>query len=169
MREVTSPIIAIAAVLVAVFVPLAFISGLSGQFYKQFALTIAISTVISALNSLTLSPALSAVLLRAHDAPKDTVTRTIDRGLGWLFAPFNRFFGAASRGYVGLVRRILRRAGVALAAYAGLLALTSPGLARVPTGFASTQDKLYRVAVAQPPDAASLDRTDEDIRRLSPA
>ena len=75
MREVSGPIIAIALVLIAVFVPLAFISGLTGQFYKQFALTIAISTVISAFNSLTLSPALAALLLKAHDAPKDALTR----------------------------------------------------------------------------------------------
>ena len=81
MREVSGPIIAIALVLVAVFVPLAFISGLTGQFYKQFALTIAISTVISAINSLTLSPALSALLLKGHDAPKDALTRVMDRAV----------------------------------------------------------------------------------------
>ena len=92
MDEVSGPIIAIALVLCAVFVPIGFIPGLTGQFYKQFALTIAISTVISAFNSLTLSPALAAVLLRAHDAPKDWLTRTMDRLLGWLFRPFNRFF-----------------------------------------------------------------------------
>ncbi|OYY21900.1 MAG: multidrug efflux RND transporter permease subunit, partial [Azorhizobium sp. 35-67-15] len=85
MKEVSGPIIAIALVLIAVFVPLAFITGLSGQFYKQFALTIAISTVISAVNSLTLSPALAALLLRGHDAPKDRLTRIMDRSLGWLF------------------------------------------------------------------------------------
>src|ERR1700712_1870007 len=102
MKEVSGPIIAIALVLVAVFVPLAFISGLTGQFYRQFALTIAISTVISAVNSLTLSPALAAVLLRAHDAPKDLPSRFMDRTLSWLFKPFNRFFEATSRGYVGV-------------------------------------------------------------------
>jgi multidrug efflux pump len=167
MDEVSGPIIAIALVLCAVFVPIGFIPGLTGQFYKQFALTIAISTVISALNSLTLSPALSAVLLRAHDAPKDAVTRTMDRALGRLFTPFNRFFGSASRGYVRLVRRILRRSGVALAAYAGLLALAWLGFAKVPTGFVPTQDKQYLVAFAQLPDAASLDRSDDVIRRMS--
>ena len=92
MREVSGPIIAIALVLVAVFVPLAFISGLTGQFYKQFAVTIAISTVISAINSLTLSPALAALLLRGHDAPKDALTRGMDRAFGWLFRGFNRMF-----------------------------------------------------------------------------
>jgi len=167
MDEVSGPIIAIALVLCAVFVPIGFIPGLSGQFYKQFALTIAISTVISAVNSLTLSPALSAVLLRAHDAPKDAVTRAMDRALGWFFRPFNRFFGAASTGYVGVVRRVLRRSGVAVVAYGGLLALTWLGFSKVPTGFVPVQDKQYLVAFAQLPDAASLDRTDDVIRQMS--
>ena len=99
MREVTGPIVATALVLSAVFIPTAFITGLTGQFYKQFAITIAISTVISAFNSLTLSPALSALLLRSHHAPKDRVTRIMDRALGWFFRPFNRFFDWASHKY----------------------------------------------------------------------
>ena len=103
MSEVTGPIIATALVLCAVFIPAAFISGLTGQFYKQFALTIAISTVISAFNSLTLSPALAAVLLRSHDAPKDRFSKVLDKLLGgWLFRPFNRFFEKASHGYVAV-------------------------------------------------------------------
>src|SRR5690349_5799742 len=85
MREVTGPIVAIALVLVAVFVPLAFITGLTGQFYRQFALTIAISTVISAINSLTLSPALAALLLQGHDAPKDRLARVLEFLFGWCF------------------------------------------------------------------------------------
>jgi multidrug efflux pump len=101
MREVSGPIIAIALVLVAVFVPLAFISGLTGQFYRQFALTIAISTVISAINSLTLSPALAALLLRGHDAPKDALTRVMDKLFGWFFRGFNRFFNRSSEAYGG--------------------------------------------------------------------
>ncbi|MFM0228580.1 efflux RND transporter permease subunit, partial [Paraburkholderia dipogonis] len=84
------PIVAIALTLVAVFVPLAFMSGLTGQFYKQFAMTIAISTVISAFNSLTLSPALSALLLKDHHAPKDWLTRAMDRILGPFFNVFNK-------------------------------------------------------------------------------
>src|SRR5213078_198384 len=92
MSEVTSPIVATALVLSAVFVPTAFISGLTGQFYKQFAITIAISTVISAINSLTLSPALCAVLLKSHHEPKDWFARGMDRVLGWVFRPFNRVF-----------------------------------------------------------------------------
>lgn len=99
MREVSGPIIAIALVLCAVFVPMAFLSGVTGQFYKQFAVTIAISTVISAINSLTLSPALAAMLLKSHDAPKDGPSRLIDRLFGWLFRPFNRFFTTSSHKY----------------------------------------------------------------------
>ena len=167
MEEVSGPIIAIALVLCAVFIPIGFIPGLTGQFYRQFALTIAISTVISAFNSLTLSPALAAVLLRGHDVPKDLPTRFLDRGLGWLFRLFNRFFDAAASGYVGLVRKLLRRSGFALLAYAGLLALTYFGFAKVPTGFVPTQDKQYLVSFAQLPDAASLDRSDDVIRRMS--
>ncbi len=168
MREVTGPIIATALVLCAVFVPTAFISGLSGQFYQQFALTIAISTVISAFNSLTLSPALAAVLLRSHDAPKDRFSRGLDRLFGgWLFGPFNRFFERASRGYVGTVSRVLRRSGIALLVYAGLMGLTVLGFATTPTGFVPPQDKQYLVAFAQLPDAATLDRSEDVIKRMS--
>jgi len=168
MREVTGPIIATALVLCAVFVPAAFISGLTGQFYKQFALTIAISTVISAFNSLTLSPALSAVLLQAHDAPRDRFSRFLDRILGgWLFRPFNRVFARASNSYVGVVGRVIRGSGIALILYAGLMVLTYFGFATTPTGFVPPQDKQYLVAFAQLPDAASLDRTEDVIKRMS--
>ncbi|MDF6893586.1 efflux RND transporter permease subunit, partial [Escherichia coli] len=112
MREVSGPIIAIALTLIAVFVPLAFMTGLTGQFYKQFALTISISTVISAFNSLTLSPALAALLLKSHDAPKDWLARTMDKGLGWIFRPFNRVFGAASESYGRSTSRVIGRKAV---------------------------------------------------------
>nr|WP_314533135.1 efflux RND transporter permease subunit [uncultured Pseudomonas sp.] len=168
MREVTGPIIATALVLCAVFIPAAFISGLTGQFYKQFALTIAISTVISAFNSLTLSPALAAVLLKSHDAPKDRFSRVLDKLFGgWLFRPFNRFFDKASHGYVGTVARVIRSSGIALILYAGLMVLTFFGFANTPTGFVPGQDKQYLVAFAQLPDAASLDRTEDVIKRMS--
>jgi multidrug efflux pump len=167
MKEVTGPIVATALVLCAVFVPTAFISGLSGQFFKQFALTIAISTVISAFNSLSLSPALSALLLRAHDAPPDAVTRFLNRTLGWLFRPFNRVFARASNGYVGVVARVLRASSIALFVYGGLIALTWAGFAHTPTGFVPAQDKQYLVAYAQLPDAATLDRTEAVIGRMS--
>ncbi|UZJ58341.1 efflux RND transporter permease subunit [Pseudomonas sp. KU26590] len=168
MREVTGPIIATALVLCAVFIPAAFISGLTGQFYKQFALTIAISTVISAFNSLTLSPALAAVLLRAHDAPKDRFSRVLDKLFGgWLFRPFNRFFVKASNGYVNSVGRVIRFSGVALVVYAGLIVMTWLGFSTTPTGFVPAQDKQYLVAFAQLPDAASLDRTEDVIKKMS--
>jgi multidrug efflux pump len=166
MREVTGPIVATALVLCAVFVPTAFISGLTGEFYKQFALTIAISTVISAFNSLTLSPALSAVLLKAHDAPPDRLTRYLNAALGWLFHPFNRLFARASHGYVRGVGRVLRAGSIVLVVYGGLIALTYAGFARTPTGFVPPQDKQYLVAFAQLPAAATLDRTEAVIRRM---
>ncbi|QHF50731.1 efflux RND transporter permease subunit [Pseudomonas sp. S49] len=168
MREVTGPIVATALVLCAVFIPAAFISGLTGQFYKQFALTIAISTVISAFNSLTLSPALAAVLLKSHDAPKDRFSKVLDKIFGgWLFRPFNRFFDRASHGYVGTVRRVIRSSGIALLLYAGLMVLTFFGFSSTPTGFVPGQDKQYLVAFAQLPDASSLDRTEDVIKRMS--
>jgi len=168
MGEVTGPIIATALVLCAVFIPTAFISGLTGQFYKQFALTIAISTIISAFNSLTLSPALAAVLLRDHHAPKDRFSRGLDAIFGgWLFRPFNRFFDRASNGYVNTVKRVLRGSGIALVVYLGLLGLGWAGFASTPTGFVPQQDKQYLVAFAQLPDAASLDRTESVIRKMS--
>src|SRR6267154_4989317 len=145
MREVSGPIVAIALVLCAVFVPMAFLSGVTGQFYKQFAVTIAISTVISAVNSLTLSPAVAAKLLRTHDAPKDILSRLIERLLGWLFQPFNRFFKASSDGYQGAVSRTLGRRGVVFMVYVVLLAGTGLMFNAVPRGFIPTQDKLYLI------------------------
>jgi multidrug efflux pump len=167
MQEVSGPIVAIALVLSAVFIPTAFIVGLSGQFYKQFALTIAISTVISAFNSLTLSPALAALLLKPHGAKKDRFTRGIDFVFGWFFKLFNRFFGRASRGYGKLVTHTLRSSSIALVVYAGLIALTIFGFSRVPTGFVPTQDKGYLVSFAQLPNGATLDRTEDVIRKMS--
>ncbi|WP_454917956.1 efflux RND transporter permease subunit [Xanthobacter sediminis] len=166
MREVSGPIIAIALVLVAVFVPLAFISGLTGQFYRQFALTIAISTVISALNSLTLSPALAALLLRSHHAPKDALTRVMDGALGWFFTRFNRFFQFSSLAYGGGVRRVISHRAVMVGVYVVLLALTGVLFRAVPGGFVPGQDKQYLVGFAQLPDAATLDRTEDVIRRM---
>jgi multidrug efflux pump len=167
MQEVSGPIIAIALVLCAVFVPIAFISGLTGAFYRQFAITIAFSTVISAFNSLTLSPALSAVLLQPKGSPKDRFQKTIDRLFGWIFRPFNRFFGRASAEYGTAVGKAVRRYAAPLFVYLGLIVLTVFMFGRVPTGFVPTQDKKYLVAYAQLPDAATLDRTEEVIRRMS--
>ena len=167
MREVTGPIIAIALVLTAVFVPTAFISGLSGQFYKQFALTITISTLISAFNSLTLSPALSALLLKPHGSKPDMLTRVIDGLFGrWLFAPFNRAFNAMANGYTGLIKKLLRFGVIVGLLYAVLLGATGKLFDSVPGGFIPGQDKQYLVAMAQLPDAASLDRTSEVIDEM---
>jgi multidrug efflux pump len=167
MSEVTSPIIATALVLCAVFVPTAFISGLTGQFYKQFAITIAISTVISAINSLTLSPALCAVLLKEHGAKKDWFARLMEKGLGWFFRPFNRAFAWSGDKYSSGVASVLRKSAVALVVYGGLVLLTAWSFKRMPTGFVPTQDKQYLVAFAQLPDGASLDRTEAVIRHMS--
>jgi len=167
MTEVTGPIVATALVLSAVFVPTAFITGLTGQFYKQFAITIAISTVISAFNSLTLSPALSALLLRGHHGKKDALTRFMDAAFGWFFRPFNRFFAWAARHYSSGVARLLRFSIVAVVVYVGLLIFTAHSFQKIPTGFVPTQDKQYLVSFAQLPEAASLDRTGEVISRMS--
>ncbi len=166
MKEVTGPIIATALVLCAVFIPTAFISGISGQFYKQFAVTIAISTVISAFNSLTLSPALSALLLRDHHGKKDLFTRIIDTLCGWFFRPFNRFFDWSSSTYVAIVRRIIRFSLVALLLYAGMVWMTWKAFEMTPTGFVPAQDKQYLVAFAQLPDGASLENTEQVIRKM---
>ncbi|SHH00486.1 efflux RND transporter permease subunit [Massilia sp. CF038] len=167
MKEVSGPIIAIALVLCAVFVPIAFVSGLSGQFYRQFALTIAISTVISAFSSLTLSPALAATLLKPHNAPKDALTRGMDKVFGGFFAWFNRFFGRASTRYENGVNGVLKRKSLSVAVYA-LLAIAAVFMFKaVPSGFVPAQDKQYLVGFAQLPDAASLDRTEAVIRKMS--
>ncbi|WP_275785424.1 efflux RND transporter permease subunit [Pararhizobium gei] len=167
MTEVSGPIIAIALVLVAVFVPLAFISGLTGQFYKQFALTIAISTVISAFNSLTLSPALAALLLRGHDAPKDRLTRVMDFLFGWFFRGFNAVFSRGSRAYSTGVKGVISRKTLMMGVYLLLVGATVFLFKAVPGGFVPPQDKQYLVGFTQLPDGASLDRTEEVIRRIS--
>src|SRR5471032_1557896 len=167
MKEVSGPIIAIALVLCAVFVPIAFVSGLSGQFYKQFALTIAISTMISAFSSLTLAPALAATLLRSHDAPKDALTRGMDKVFGGFFKWFNRFFNRASHNYETGVKGALKRKGGSLIVYAVLAVAAGFMFKLVPPGFVPPQDKGYLIGFAQLPDAASLDRTDAVIRKMS--
>jgi len=167
MTEVSGPIVAIALVLIAVFVPLAFITGLSGQFYKQFALTIAISTVISAINSLTLSPALSALLLKESNAPPDRLTRIMNAFFGWLFRGFNWVFLRGVSGYGVGVRSILARKSAVMLVYAVMLAVAFFLFRTVPSGFVPAQDKQYLVGFAQLPDGASLDRTEDVIRRMS--
>jgi multidrug efflux pump len=167
MKEVSGPIIAIALVLCAVFVPIAFVSGLTGQFYRQFALTIAISTVISAFLSLTLAPALSAVLLQPHGAKKDWLTRGMDKVFGRFFKGFNRVFTRSSHKYEGGVQGVLKRKSLSLGVYALLIVAAVFMFKAVPPGFVPAQDKAYLIGFAQLPDAASLDRTDAVIRKMT--
>ena len=167
MKEVSGPIIAIALVLCAVFVPMAFLTGVTGQFYKQFAVTIAISTVISAINSLTLSPALAARLLREHGAPKDALSRLIERLFGWAFRPFNRFFKRNSDRYQGSVSRMLGGRGRVFAVYAMLLVATALVFQWVPRGFIPLQDKLYLIAGVKLPEGASIERTDAALKKVA--
>jgi multidrug efflux pump len=167
MSEVTSPIIAITLVLCAVFVPIAFISGLTGQFYRQFALTIAFSTVISAFNSLTLSPALAAILLRGHGAKKDWLTVLIDFLFGWFFRIFNKVFIRSSENYGGGIARVVRVKALAILVYALLLGSTWFMFRAVPPGFVPVQDKQYLVSFAQLPEGANLERTEKVIREMS--
>ncbi|HEY4813745.1 MAG TPA: multidrug efflux RND transporter permease subunit [Chthoniobacterales bacterium] len=166
MDEVGAAIISIAVVLTAVFVPTALVSGISGQFYRQFALTIAIATLISAFNSLTLSPALAAILIKPGHVKKDPLTRVIDALLGWFFRLFNRTFDAGINAYGKIVRRLLRLSGLALAVYLGLLFLTGTLFSTVPGGFIPTMDQGYLIVFAQLPDGASLQRNDEVRRRI---
>jgi len=167
MTEVTGPVVATALVLSAVFVPTAFISGITGQFYRQFALTIAVSTIISAFNSLTLSPALCALLLQKHDAKPDLLQKIFNLLVGWFFALFNWAFELARSAYVRVIGGLISVAPLILLAYGGLLVLAWYGFQLVPSGFIPTQDKGYLISVAQLPDAASLERTEAVVHKAS--
>jgi multidrug efflux pump len=164
--EVAGPIIATTLVLCAVFVPTAFITGITGQFFKQFALTIAVSTVISSFNSLTLSPALCALLLKPKGESRDPLSGLLNFSLGWFFRGFNHVFNAFGSFYTGGVSRLLRGAAIALLVYAGLLVLTYVGMTKMPTGFIPNQDKGYLLVDVQLPEAASLERTKEVMRSV---
>jgi len=167
MKEVTGPIIATSLVITSVFVPIAFISGLTGQFYKQFALTIAIATIISTINSLTLSPALSALLLKKRDAPKDFLTKILDGIFGWFFRGFNRFFNRSTDIYAKSVKVFVGRKAIMMILYAVLLGFTYQGFQIIPSGFIPLQDKQYLVSFAQLPQGATLDRTEDVMREMS--
>jgi multidrug efflux pump len=166
MDEVGGAITSIAIVLTAVFVPTALVSGISGQFYRQFALTIAIATLISAFNSLTLSPALASLLIKPGHAKKDLLTRLIDMFLGWFFRLFNRTFDWGIARYGNAVRRLLRVSGLVLVVYVGLLGLTWFMFQKVPAGFIPTMDQGYLIVFAQLPDGASLQRNDDVQRQI---
>ncbi len=165
MDEVTGAVIAIAFGLSAVFVPTAFLGGIAGQFYRQFALTIAVATILSAFNSLTLSPAMCALLLQPEGAEKDWFGHLWDRLLGGFFRVFNRVFERTSHRYGGAVGRLVRRPALALTTYALLLGLIVVGFRTIPTGFIPAQDKGYLIVAIQLPDGASLERTDAVVRR----
>jgi hydrophobe/amphiphile efflux-1 (HAE1) family protein len=166
MEEVAGPIIAVGFVLTAVFVPCAFVPGIVGQFFRQFALTIAISTILSTINSLTLSPALAALLLRSRSSRRDPITWLLDTLLGWLFRGFNGVLRRSTHGYVRAVRGLIRVPLLVLLVYGGLVALTYWGFGRLPTGFIPTQDKGYLVASVQLPDSASAERTRSVIAKI---
>jgi multidrug efflux pump len=165
MDEVTGAVIAIAFGLSAVFVPTAFLSGIVGQFYRQFALTIAVATMLSAFNSLTLGPAMCALLLQPHDAPKDWFGRLWDRLFSRFFAGFNRVFASVTERYVGALSRVIRRPAIGLGVYAALLVFAVDAFRTIPTGFIPAQDKGYLIVAIQLPDGASLERTDAVVRR----
>ncbi|HYT95595.1 MAG TPA: efflux RND transporter permease subunit [Gemmataceae bacterium] len=167
MEEVSGPVIAVALVLSAVFVPCAFISGIVGQFFKQFALTIAVSTIISAFNSLTLSPALAAILLQSRGAKKDAFARVLDVVLGWFFKLFNIAFRAGTNGYTRLVRLALRGTAIVLILYVALLGLTGWGFFQRPTGYIPAQDKGDLRISVQLPDLASLERSLEVVQHVA--
>lgn len=166
MEEVSGPIVAISLVLVAVFVPIAFLEGVTGQFYRQFAVTIAVSVVISAFNSLTLSPALAAVLLQPHGAKKDGLARVIDRVFGRFFGWFNKRFDRSSNKYSGRIGGTIARAPRLLVIYAVLVGATVLGFGQVPAGFIPTQDKQYLFAGVQLPEGATLERTEAAMKRM---
>ncbi len=164
LDEVGGAVIAIALVLCAVFIPTAFIPGMSGQFYKQFAMTIAVATVISAFNSLTLSPAVASFLLKPknHDPEKRSMN---DRIFGGFARGFNRGFDKLGRGYGKLVKGTVRRLFIMLVLYAGLVFGTVFMVNKVPSGFIPMQDQGYGIVVIQLPDGASLTRTDAVVQR----
>lgn len=166
MDDVTGPVIAVGLVLSAVFIPCAFVTGIIGEFFRQFALTIAISTVISTINSLTLSPALAALLLRPSHGPQDWLTRLLNLFFGWFFRLFNFGMRWSILGYTSITGRLLRVPALVLIVYAGLLGLTWAGFQVLPTGFIPSQDKGYLVCSVQLPDAAASERTLRTLERV---
>jgi multidrug efflux pump len=166
MEEVTGPVVAVALVLCAVFLPCAFITGITGEFFRQFAVTIAVSTVLSALNSLTLSPALAALLLRPRDAKPDLAARALSFTLGWFFKLFNGAFRIGTDVYAAIVGRLLRLTVVVLLIYFVLLGVTGKLLSSYPVGFIPQQDQGRIFVDVQLPDSASVQRTRDVMAQL---
>ncbi|HEX3149296.1 MAG TPA: efflux RND transporter permease subunit, partial [Gemmataceae bacterium] len=170
MSEVAMAIVGVSLVLCAVFIPAAIIPGLTGQFFKQFAVTIAISTIISAFNSLTLSPALCAILLRGHGASKDLIDKGLHYLVGWwLFRGFNWTFERGTKLYGRAVGWLIRLAFVVLIVYGGLLLLAYFGFRAVPGGFIPQQDQGYLIVNLELEPGASVERTDEVMKELANA
>jgi len=167
MKEVTNPIIATSLVVAGVFVPIAFISGLSGLFYEQFALTIVIATLISTLNSLTLSPALCALLLRSPNAPKDKLSMIMQFLFGWLFNLFNKTFDKSQRNYTKWVRVFVSRKLMMMTFFSILVGCTVYSFTLVPAGYIPAQDKQYLISFAQLPTGATLERTEDVMRKMA--
>ncbi len=167
MDEVGSALIATTLVLIAVFVPTVFVPGISGQFYQQFALTISISTAISTFVSLTLSPALCAILLQPKGAAKNRFGKIIDFLFGWFFRLFNRAFDWTSNQHAGIIGRLVRKSGIAIVIYGVLLVCTGLSFNLVPTGFIPDQDQGYVIVAINLPDGASLARTDKVTRQVA--
>ncbi len=166
MKEVTGPIIATSLVIAGVFIPLAFISGLTGMFYEQFALTIVIATFISTINSLTLSPAMSALLLKPRHEQKDGLSRAIDFAFGWFFNLFNKAFRRGQNGYAKSVGFTAKRRFSMTIVFLLLVGATYFSFGLVPKGFVPMQDKQYLISFAQLPAGATLERTEEVIRQM---
>jgi hydrophobe/amphiphile efflux-1 (HAE1) family protein len=166
MDEVTGPVIAVALVLIAVFIPCMFLGGITGQFFRQFAVTIAVSTVISAFNSMTLSPALAAILLKPRGTKPDMLNWALNLVFGWFFKLFNSAFAASTSMYTSLVGALLRVSFVVMLVYGGLLVLTYWEFREAPTGFIPQQDKGYLLLNVQLPDSASVERTQEVMGRI---
>jgi len=166
MDEVAPALVSTSLVLVAVFVPTSFLGGISGQFYRQFALTLSVSTLISLVVSLTLSPAMSALLLRPRETRAGAVERISRRIFGWFFRGFNYGFHYSRDFYTRAVGRITRVTAVVLVVYGALLVLTYWTIQQVPVGFIPQQDQGYLIVGIQLPDGASLNRTDEVVRKV---
>lgn len=164
--EVGSAVVAMTIVLISVFVPTAFLTGISGQFYRQFALTIAVSTAISGFVSLTLSPAMCALLLKSEHSQPNLLDRVSNFLFGWFFTGFNRVFNFTSNLYAGVVARVLRISVVALLIYVALLGLTGWGFKKIPSGFIPAQDQGYAIVSIQLPGAASLTRTNDVTKQI---
>jgi HAE1 family hydrophobic/amphiphilic exporter-1 len=166
MDEVGGALISIALVLTSVFIPTMFLDGISGEFFRQFAVAISVATLISAFNSLTLSPALAGLILKSHEAAPHRRPSVVARLLQPLVGGFNVFFDALANGYASLTRRLIRFAPAMLALYAVLIAAAAWVFVQAPRGFVPAADQGYLIASVQLPPGASLQRSDAVVREV---